>query len=167
MDILFKNENYIFSYRIAGICINNGKILLQNCPDDTGFAFPGGHVEFGETNEETLIRELKEEIDADIKVHELKWVAEIFFPWDDKPCHQICLYYMIEILNKASIPLEGKFTAHEQINGREFNIEYHWVPLEEVNQLEIYPTNAVELLQNLDDGVKHFIYKENEDNIEN
>ena len=25
----------------------------------------------------------------------LKWVAEIFFPWGDKPCHQLCNYYMM------------------------------------------------------------------------
>ena len=50
---------------------------------------PGGHVELGDTNAQTLVRELKEEIGADITVGDLKWVAEIFFPWGDKPCHQI------------------------------------------------------------------------------
>ena len=29
MDILFKTEDYVFSYRVAGICIQNGKVLLQ------------------------------------------------------------------------------------------------------------------------------------------
>ena len=91
-DIIFKTENYVFSYRVAGILIHNGKVLLQKPTNDTGYAFPGGHVEFGETNEETLIREFKEEIGADIKVKEIKWVAEMFFPWGNKPCHQICLY---------------------------------------------------------------------------
>ena len=108
MDILFKTEDWVFSYRVAGICLQNGKVLLQKPTNDSAHAFPGGHVEFGETNEETLIREFKEEIGADIRVGELKWVAEAFFPWGGKgkPCHQICLYYLVEILN-PEIPKEG------------------------------------------------------------
>ena len=96
-DILFKTEGYVFSYRVAGICIKHGRVLLQKPANDDGFAFPGGHVAFGETNEETLIREFREEIGAEISVGELKWVGELFFRWGDVPCHQICLYYLVAI----------------------------------------------------------------------
>ena len=49
-DILFKTDDYVFSYRVAGILIRNSKVLLQKPTNDNGYAFPGGHVEFGETN---------------------------------------------------------------------------------------------------------------------
>ena len=93
-DILFTTEEAVFSYRVAGICIQNGRILLQRAAEPGGYAyaFPGGHVAFGETNAQTLIREFKEEMGADISVERLQWVGEIFFPWDEKTCHQICLY---------------------------------------------------------------------------
>lgn len=52
-------------------------------------AFPGKRAAFNETNEETLKREYKEESGANITVGELKWIAEIYFPWGDKPCRQI------------------------------------------------------------------------------
>ena len=158
-DILFKTEDWVFSYRVAGICVQNGKVLLQKPTNDNAFAFPGGHVEFGETNAETLVREFQEEIGADIHVGELKWVAEIFFPWGRKPCHQICLYYLVEILN-PEIPEDGMFMATEHIEGRNFDLEYHWVSVADVGKLEVYPTNAPELLQKLCDGVQHFIYRE-------
>lgn len=161
MDILFKTDDWVFSYRVAGICVQNGKVLLQKPTNDNAHAFPGGHVEFGETNAETLIREFKEEIGADIQVGELKWVAEAFFPWggSGKPCHQICLYYMVEILN-PEIPKDGMFMATEHIEGRNFALEYHWVPLENVEKLEVYPTQTPALLQKLHEGVQHFTYKE-------
>lgn len=159
MDILFRTEEYVFSYRVAGICIQNGKVLLQKPTNDTAFAFPGGHVAFGETNAQTLLREFQEEIGVDISVGDLKWVAEIFFPWGNKPCHQICLYYMVEIQN-PEIPRNGFFLAKEHMEGRSFNLEFHWVPLEEVKKREVYPTQTPELLQKLDDGVQHFVYKE-------
>ncbi|HHY24608.1 MAG TPA: NUDIX domain-containing protein [Clostridiaceae bacterium] len=96
-DILFKIENYVFSCRVAGIYIRDSKVLLQKPNNDTRYAFPGGHIELGEINEDALICEFKEEIGAGIKVKKIKWAAEIFFSWGDKPCHQICLYYMIEL----------------------------------------------------------------------
>ena len=136
-DILFKTDDYIFSYRVAGICIQNGKVLLQKATNDNGYAFPGGHVALGETNDQTLKREFKEEIGADITVGALRWVAEIFFPWGDKPCHQICLYYDVAI-NSEGTPEDGKFIAHEHIEGRKFDIEFHWIPLNEVKDISVY-----------------------------
>ena len=34
MDILFKNDDFVFSYRVGGILIRNGKILLQRPKND-------------------------------------------------------------------------------------------------------------------------------------
>lgn len=59
-DILFRTEQYVFSYRVAGICIQNGKVLLQKPTNDNGFAFPGGHAAFGETNAKELLGSLEE-----------------------------------------------------------------------------------------------------------
>ncbi|MGN0629198.1 MAG: NUDIX hydrolase [Oscillospiraceae bacterium] len=158
-DILFKTEDGVFSYRVAGICVQSGKVLLQKPENDDSFAFPGGHAAFGETNAETLIREFKEEIDADISVGELKWVAEVFFPWGDRPCHQICLYYMVKI-EDGRTPKDGVFTAKEHIDGRRFDMEFHWVPMEELHSIKVYPTNCRKLISSLDGGVEHFVYKE-------
>lgn len=43
MDILFKNDNFVFSYRVGGILMHNGKILLQR-PKNDDYAIIGGHV---------------------------------------------------------------------------------------------------------------------------
>ena len=88
-DILFKTDEYIFSYRVGGVLIHNGKVLMQNAEGDDGYAFIGGHVAFGETTDETLAREFKEELGADIKIERLIMVNEIFFPWGNKPCQPL------------------------------------------------------------------------------
>lgn len=160
MDLLFKMEEGVFSYRVAGICLRNGRVLLQTTTgENRSFAFPGGHVSFGETNEQTLIREFREETGLDIRVGELKWVAEIFFLWGEKTCHQICLYYLVEVQDE-SVTAEGKFIGREQLEGRNFDLEFHWVPIEQVKKLEVYPVQAAALLEKLDEGVQHFIYRE-------
>lgn len=158
-DILFKTEEYVFSYRVAGICIKHDRILLQKPTDDNGFAFPGGHVAFGETNEETLIREFREEIGAEISVGELKWVGELFFRWGDLPCHQICLYYLVEIEGKETAQ-DDVFIGQEHLAERPFEMEFHWVPLDIVHDITLYPSNIAQLLGRLEEPVQHFIYRE-------
>ena len=55
MDILFKNDEFVFSYRVGGILIHNER--------DT-YEVPGGHREAGESILETAKRELQEETGA-------------------------------------------------------------------------------------------------------
>ena len=52
------------------------------------------------------------------------------------------------------------FMASEHIEGRNFDLEYHWVSLEDMAKLEVYPTQTPELMKRLQDGVQHFVYNE-------
>lgn len=57
---------------IGAIIKQNGKILMldrKNIP--LGWACPAGHIEEGENPEQTLIREVKEETNLDIKKYKL------------------------------------------------------------------------------------------------
>ena len=98
MDILFKNVHFVFSYRVGGILKHNGKILLQR-PKNDDYAIIGGHVAAMETSMETLKREFEEELHAKIEVDNLLAIGEINFPWGKRPCHQICLYYNVHLMD--------------------------------------------------------------------
>lgn len=57
---------------IGAIIEQDGKILMldrKNIP--LGWACPAGHIEAGEAPEETLIREIKEETDLNVKKYKL------------------------------------------------------------------------------------------------
>tara|TARA_R110001632_G_scaffold213544_1_gene339911 strand:- start:1726 stop:2124 length:399 start_codon:yes stop_codon:yes gene_type:complete len=67
---------------VCGILIWNdtvliGKRKLTNKHQPGKWEFPGGKMEEGETIDETIIREFKEELDIDIKpLHELRTLEE-------------------------------------------------------------------------------------------
>ena len=62
-DILFKTEEFVFSYRVGGLLTHNNKILLQK-PKNDHYAIIGGHVSGFETTAETLKREFEEKTEG-------------------------------------------------------------------------------------------------------
>lgn len=159
-DILFKTEEFIFSYRVGGLLIENKKILLQK-PKDDDFAIIGGHVSCFETTEETLKREFKEELHADIAVDDLFAIGEIFFPWGQKPCHQISLYYKVHLLNHDDIPLNGWFHGYDELDQQRIDLDFCWVPLENLKQgLKVYPLELIPHILNQSNEIVHFVSKQ-------
>ncbi len=159
-DILFKTENFIFSYRVAGILKRNGKILLQKPKNDNGYSIPGGHVAFGELSSETLIREFKEEMNADINIERLVMVGESFWPWGNRPCQQISFYYEISLCDEKQIPLEGSFSAYDDFGNERIDLEFSWINLFDMRNLVVYPSNIKEELISLPQELKYFVYKQ-------
>jgi len=158
-DIGFVSGEYRFSYRIAGIVVQNGCVLLQKPEDDDGYAFPGGQAAFGETNEETLVREFREEIGAGVSVKALRWAEEVFFRWNERKCQQICLYYECALTGN-DVPMEGEFMGIEDRGPGKSRIRFYWIPLERLPQIKVYPSKAGELLKTINQGVHHFVTRE-------
>ncbi|GAA0329855.1 NUDIX domain-containing protein [Bacillus carboniphilus] len=65
---------------VKGIIVHNGKVLIIKRAQDAHvgghtWECPGGKLEFGESLEEALIREAKEEVGLDIQVEELLYAT--------------------------------------------------------------------------------------------
>lgn len=158
-DILFKNDDFVFSYRVGGILIHNGKILLQR-PKNDNYSIIGGHIARMETSEETLKREFAEELHANIAVDGLAAIGEVFFQWGSRPCHQICLYYNVHLLDN-SIPTDGVFHGFDDLDNERINLDFCWVPLEELkNGTIIYPAELVPHILNPTNQIAHFVSRQ-------
>ena len=159
-DILFRTEEFVFSYRVGGLLIKDNKILLQK-PKNDDYAIIGGHVACLETTTETLKREYEEEIHAKIEVDNLYAVGEIFFPWGQRPCHQISLYYKVHLLNDNDIPSEGVFHGYDDLENERIDMDFCWVPLEDIkNGIKVYPMELIPHILNEDKGMIHFVSKQ-------
>ncbi|MBQ8237200.1 MAG: NUDIX domain-containing protein [Oscillospiraceae bacterium] len=157
-DIIFKKDEYIFSYRVGAVLIHDGKILLQKVPHDDGFAFPGGHVAFGETSDVALCREIKEELHADIRIERLLMVGENFCPWGNLPCQQINLFYLVSLCDATQIPQNGTFKAYDEMGGIRTDLEMCWVSMDDLPQIKLYPVETKEIILSMPDEISYFVH---------
>ncbi|MEK6711723.1 MAG: squalene synthase HpnC [Nitrospinota bacterium] len=69
---------------VAGVVRRGGRILICQRPEGKHLAglweFPGGKVERGESPEEALARELREELEVEIEVGALRWETRHAYP---------------------------------------------------------------------------------------
>ena len=154
-DWLFVVDNNVCDVRTVGVLIRNGKILLQRDRDGNEYALPGGHVKIGETLEEGIIREFKEEIDADISCVKLLWSEECFWEWNGRAAHNFAFYYLIELDDDSEIPDNGEFVSHKD----NCNVVIGWMPIEEIQNVTIYPEFLKREIYHLDEPMKHYVTK--------
>ncbi|MDD4337811.1 MAG: hypothetical protein PHH46_10595 [Firmicutes bacterium] len=102
------NGHAVFSYRVSGVLIRDGKILLQHPIGSPDYAFPGGHVCCGETQ----------------------------------------------------LPLDGSFRVKDEQDEGLCDLEFCWIRLSTLKDIELYPTNLKEKLMDLSDGIEHFVFTE-------
>ncbi len=132
-------EEQVYPEPAAGALIVNkkGEILLCRSHKWPGkFTFPGGHVELGETIEQALKREVKEEVGLDVEVGPFLTVQEfVFGPGFHKKRHFIFLDYVCYALS-----------TDIKLDGREIQ-ETVWVRPEEVlgYDLEPYAKKTIEV----------------------
>jgi 8-oxo-dGTP diphosphatase len=82
--------------RICGLSIDEGGLLLINhrgITDGDFWAPPGGGLQYGETVEECLIREFKEETGLEVQIQDFKFICEFMHP----PLHALELFFIVDI----------------------------------------------------------------------
>ncbi len=89
-----------------GLILNEDKIVLikkANGPYKNKLDLPGGTIEFGETPEQTLIRELQEEVGVDVTKYTLFDANSVTIEWEHKgelqQIHHQGVFYKVESYN--------------------------------------------------------------------
>lgn len=135
-------DGALFNYRVAGVAILDGKVLLHKTPADKFWSLPGGRASLFEFSKDTLVREMQEETGMDVRVGEMLWVSENFFVYNDIRHHELGFYYQMEI---PSLKDQNDFTGVEG----DGELLFKWHPVEEIPTIKIYPEFlATELAQN-------------------
>jgi 8-oxo-dGTP pyrophosphatase MutT (NUDIX family) len=153
--ISFQTAQGRFNYRVAGICIDNGYVLLHRNAEDDFWAFPGGRGELMEPSKDTLIREMMEEVGVQVEVERLLWVSETFFHYNNEGFHELGFYYKITIEEKSAI--SNKEKVYEGIEGDK-RLIFQWFPIAQVEQMPVYPSFLRKGVQELPKQVHHIVH---------
>ena len=152
-DILFKTNNCIFGVRTVGVLVKDGKLLVQRDIDGNEYALPSGHVKLGETTVDGLVREYKEETDANICCKRLLWTEECFWEWNSRKAHNLVYYYLVKLCDGSAIPDNGEFVSHKD----NCDVVIGWISIDKLEDVIIYPEFLKKKIFELDCPSEHFI----------
>ena len=112
--------------------------------DQVFYRPPGGGIDFGETSEEALRREIREEMGFEIRNTRRLGVLENIFTFAGRRGHEIVFVYDADPVNTSIYDREE--LRGRDSDGREFTC--HWLDLQSVGPdfPPVYPDGLVELL---------------------
>jgi ADP-ribose pyrophosphatase YjhB (NUDIX family) len=117
--------------RVSAIIISNDQLLLIHRKKEGKeyWVFPGGGVEEGETNEQAIIREMKEETSLDMENARFAFGDPIKWDWGEN------IFYYGDVKF-----VEPELGGPEKLKLSEKDwYQPEWINLSKIKDLEIYP----------------------------
>ena len=156
-DIKISTDKFNFKFRVGGIIIVDNKVLGVQICDNGFYCLPGGHVELGCDTKEATLRELEEEVGCSFEIVNLKAVVENFFKIkNDKIFHELGFYYIAKPIDVIKIRLED-YTIIEHDKDEDVKLDFKWIPLDEIKNVDFRPSFIKEELMNKDFDFKHIV----------
>jgi len=122
------------------------RILVMAVPDAvnnvTGYRPPGGTIEFAETGAAAAIRELKEELGAEIVDVRYLGTLENIFEYLGRPGHELVRVFEAHFAD-ASLYEQDSF---ECVEANQTRFTCIWKPLADFAHAPLYPNGLLELL---------------------
>ena len=137
MDISFRLDNEKFNYRVCAVMVGEGKILAMHDDRSPYYFLPGGRVQIGETAENAVIREVREELGITPAIVRPLWLNQAFFTEDVDHLryHELCVYFLMDIAGTDLLARGEKFTVKEGYRTHTFE----WLTFDRLKDEYFYP----------------------------
>ncbi len=155
-DMCVACDDGILNVRAGAIIMKDGKLLMVSNGGDYLYSV-GGRLKFGETAEDTVVREVLEETGVQMEIDRLGFVHENYFYGDapsnlNKLIYEITFFFYMKVPDTFA-PISESFTED---NSKE---HLRWVSLDE--DMKMYPEFFRTELKDPTDTVKHFTTRDN------
>jgi len=133
---------------VIGVAIHDDRILaiegFDRVKGERFYRPPGGGIEFGETGEQALRRELLEELAAEPTAVMYLGALDNAFTYEGQPGHEIVLVHRVELPDQPRLRQEA--VAGSESDGSPYTAR--WLRLAEVRagSAILYPTGLLQLL---------------------
>ena len=155
MDLTLDIEDYKLNIRAGAVIIHNNKILVHKNVNENHCTLPGGRIAIGESSEQTIKREIKEEMGKETEIIGYIGTIENFFEMNKKKYHEILFVQKAEFINEADKKID--YTM-DNVEGKEY-LKYKWVDLNKIEEYNIVPKCLEEILKSRE-FPKHIINSE-------
>ena len=144
MDLTVVLDNKKLNIRACALIIHNNKLLVHNNVNESHVALVGGRVKIGESSEDTLKREIKEEMGKEIEILEYVSTIENFFDADDMPYHEIMFVYRVDFKDEEDKKI---IDSIKNIEGED-ELRYDWIDLDKIEQYPLKPQILKSMIKN-------------------
>jgi ADP-ribose pyrophosphatase YjhB (NUDIX family) len=143
------------NYRVAGVSVHDGRVLLQRMETEDIWALPGGRPALFETSRDALVREMQEEIELQVEVGRLLWVMENVFTYDGRRIHELGFYYLMTLPEDSGLEdVRREYIGHEG----ELTLIFRWFPINSLAKLPLFPEFLRSALSDLPSSPVHLIH---------
>ena len=152
--ISFETPAGRFNYRVAGVAMAAGRVLLHRREGDDFWTLPGGRPEPMEPAGDALRRQMREEQNAPVTVGRLLWLIENFFTFEGQRYHELLLCFEM-----ACGDLASGLDDFEGLEG-DSRLLFQWCPLESLARLPLRPAFLAPALRNLPATPVHVVQED-------
>lgn len=145
-----------YQLRAAAVIVHHGAILLHHVVGEPEWTLPGGRVEPGEEGAVCVVREMREELDADAACGPLLYLVENFFRYGGCDYHETGLYYRVAFPDGS--PLLDKSAVRHCVEGR-YLLEYRWFELAALDAVDLRPAVLKPVLVAGKTAFGHFVQR--------
>ncbi|MGV3576994.1 MAG: NUDIX hydrolase [Devosia sp.] len=147
-----------FNFRVAGIIIADGHVLICREDDDDYAMLPGGRVELGEDSLLSLTREIAEEIAMPAEVGPMIATSESFYRREGEDFHELGFFYAATLTGQG--PNGNSPWLERQDEGHD--LQFYWVPLagDALEKFNLLPSWLPKFLRDLPRTPAHIIHDE-------
>ena len=155
-DMCVRCGEGVINIRVGAIIMKDDKVLMVKSKRDDYYYTVGGRIQFGETAQDAILREVKEELGFDMEIDRLGFIKEAYFYGTvgsdrERLIYELAFYFYMKVPDDFVI--ENKTFLED---GTQEYLE--WVPLDTTKT--IYPEFFKTELKNPSREIKHMVADE-------
>ncbi|MDX1343446.1 MAG: NUDIX hydrolase [Reinekea sp.] len=149
--LTFNRDAKRFNFRSVAVIVKDNCVLVHKAVKEAFWTLPGGRVEFFEHAEDTVARELQEELGVTARVIRPLWFAENFFHYNEQTFHELGHYFLAEITSEVTMRPGETFAGIEP----DEDLIYQWLPLTQLADIDLKPEFLHQGLRNLPSALQY------------